>query len=624
MRRIRTGVAVALAIAVGGCAPDLPVSKGELVELAADAASTSSSMPRPPVDSAPATTIPSKPIDRPSLDLTAIFDLLGERTSALEAVGYDEENDRYVIYTKSGAGSPAIHDVDELPALVSPGDLVDDGGGRTSGEGHAISRHLLDSFDIYWTSSGVTEVRSLRTGVDALKGRGAHRLHSTASSRVIFEDAGRSFEADPRVLRSNSVGADGQFAENWVVQFDAGIPFALDAGSAGALVATVAPGDALEGPIHRLHLVEDDGFVRSIDAPSGLLWIQPSRESGDGHATCGDSQIGLTPIGLNGVDRWDIDTTNQLLTACREGVPISTTLWCCGMGEYFGSIDSNNDGVEEVFVGGTSVGGGGGGLYSLIDGELAPIRTDIGGELQLFTGDFGGRFGEYGCRDGLFVQVEVRGDGDDAWATRTFYRIEGHSATVVDVERIDWRPETFIKEPSIWHVYETAPDEIVNDLFPCAPPDSFALSNTDGLRIHVQSRPLTTVSSCENWWPRPYSPLMLTRPDGTEQLWESPDDYEIQLYRIDPGDFIATSDGRFALLDYFACSHESTMKTIYTGRYDPSTGQLLAWRRVEVPEEFVYDGPYYRRHPDRLIIDEEGNIVGELDTDDGTLELILG
>lgn len=475
MRWTRTSFVVALVVSLSGCGDAATsVAGASLAVEAADVATTpssSSSSYVEPSTSTPAITIPAQVDEGRRTDLMPIFDLLGERTWALQAIGYDEATDRYVVYTKNGEGFPVVHDAPEPPTLRTPSVLVDDGGGRVPGEAHSIVRSSPHSFDVYWTSHEVTEVQSLRSGADPLMGRDARRLHSAVGGRVVFEDITPGVETGRGpLLRSHRAGTTGQFAEDWTVQLDAEILFVVDVGSERMLVATAARGSS-EATIDRLHLVEDDGFVRSMSAPTGLLWIQLPGEGLDTHDTCSNERLGMASTGTNGVDWWEVDATHQLLTACSGGTPISTTVWCCGMGEFYGAIDSNDDGVEEVFVGGTSAGGGGGGMYSLVDDDLAAIRTDGGEELHLFSGDVGNSFGKYGCRDGLFVQVEVMAEGDTASATRTFYRIEGHSAAVVDVERIEWRLDASApRDLSVWDVYDTAPEEIVNDLLPCESP----------------------------------------------------------------------------------------------------------------------------------------------------------
>jgi len=623
MRYFRFCAAASLCFGLVGCGDDMGAALDDRARAeAADpqvTTTTAASTRTTTSTQLPATTLATDQ----SPDLSPLFTFLGEKAWAIEAIGYDEPADQYVVYTKNGEGGPGIEYVDEAPEFRLALELVDDGGGPNLEESHAIAGDWTHPLDVYWNGHGITDVRSITSGADVLLGRRALRLHFGPYEDLIFEDVTDSASPNnTHVLRSHRLDVDGEVTENWAVEFDANILFSMNI-EAGVLVATTSPDDPFGTSIDEIHIVNGRGRIaRSIDAPEGLLWIQIPVEYSEDLQPCRDTVV----LGTNNAIEWDIDTSYNLLTACRDGRPISTTQWCCGMSEYSGAIDSNGDGIDEIFVGGTSVGGAGGGIYSLVDGVLAPIRTEDGAEMYLFTGDIGGSIGDYGCRDGLFVQVETSAQGRSAWATRTFYRFDGHRATIVDEERIEWPLDFDIDEiaQGIWEVHYSAPPEMLNDLFDCSIPERIALPGTDGLSIFLLPQRLSNARSCEVEWPRPYSQLGLVGRDRSQQIWEPPAGEEIAIQWIaEPEDFIATEDGRFALLDYFVCSHEGETKTIYVGRYDPSNGQLLEWDRIEPPEDFVYADDYYRRHPDRLVINESGDIIGELDTRPGTLELVL-
>lgn len=626
MRWIRLMVLAAFAVGLSACA-NTPTDS---IDQIAVPTTTAVLAPRTTISTtavAPMPTISTSPVVEASpYSLTPIFNFLGERIFMFEAVGYDAEAEKYLVYTKTGEGGPAIELRDTLPPLRPELELVDDGGGRTPGERHMILRDWFESFDVFWTEDKQLTLRSLRTGRDPLLGRTTKRLLGEPNGRLLFVDAEGPTSTDTASLvRLHQVDDNGDYVEKWAVEFEAEVLFALQASDVGVIVATAPLDRSSTETIDRIHLVEASGFTRSIKAPPGLITLQQPNVSGvdwsQTFAPCADEQTELQSNGMHGVDTWHIDATYQLVTACADGVPISTTTWCCGMGEYLGIMDSNRDGIEEVFVGGTSVGAAGAGVYSLVDGQLAPIRTENGEELSIVDGDLGDAYYRHGCRDENFVQVEVRLEGDKAWADRTTYRIDGHQAPVSTTSRIEWAvPEG----TPAWRAHDMAPPEIVGDLLPCGAPDYFDLPGADGFRIHIRPHALSNAATCEVQWPRPYDPLMLTNPDGTEREWVSPNGDEISLHWIFPGDFLATEDGRFALLDYFPCSHEGTIKSIYTGRYDPSTGQLLEWRYIEPPDDYVSERLGYQRHPDRLVLDAEGRIVGELDTGVEVLRLELG
>ncbi len=132
------------------------------------------------------------------------------------------------------------------------------------------------------------------------------------------------------------------------------------------------------------------------------------------------------------------------------------------MGEFFVSLDSNEDGIEEVFVGGTSVTAAGGTGFTLVNDTLLPILRDDGSHLDIVSGSFvTNMFNDYGCANGQLVQILLTTDGLDGVATRTSYRIEGPLARTVEMEEIEFTlnaPVEFAEE--VWDDAPTGAGEL--------------------------------------------------------------------------------------------------------------------------------------------------------------------
>ena len=254
---------------------------------------------------------------------------------------------------------------------------------------------------------------------------------------------------------------------DWARDFDAPIIFSFTS-DGGFVVATGGADEPTDHTPRDIHFLDHDGkHIRSVHAPKGLLWIQPAQHPDPPPAAPCEHQDMRYPGGLS----WVINTTPQTLVVCRDNEPISSAPWGGGMGEFSVSIDSNNDGIEEFFVGGTSVGGGGGTGFSLIGNELLPILTDDG-QLAVRLGHTT-TMSEFGCKDGYLVQVDMTTTATTATATRTFYEVTADRATIANVEIVEWQVDDRLVDPSqLWAVWDAAPP-LTDDLSDCRAAPSF-------------------------------------------------------------------------------------------------------------------------------------------------------
>lgn len=120
---------------------------------------------------------------------------------------------------------------------------------------------------------------------------------------------------------------------------------------------------------------------------------------------------------------------------CMDGQLLSSVV-VDTEGSVFWAADVNGDGVEQVFVGSTSVMAGGATAWTLVGDAIAPLMLE-GSQLRLWNGSFGGEYGQFGCIGSEFAQLVAPSGGETVTVRLTLYAVEGTSARITSTESVE-------------------------------------------------------------------------------------------------------------------------------------------------------------------------------------------
>lgn len=103
-------------------------------------------------------------------------------------------------------------------------------------------------------------------------------------------------------------------------------------------------------------------------------------------------------------------------------------------GTVFWASDVNQDGVSEVFVGGTGAQPHGR-AWTLSGGRIQPLILD-GNHFRLWAGTLRRDYGVFGCVDDQYAQLVATKFGGDIEITLTLTEVDGTQARVASTESV--------------------------------------------------------------------------------------------------------------------------------------------------------------------------------------------
>ena len=279
-----------------------------------------------------------------------------------------------------------------------------------------------DLYSVVHSTHGITGVLT-EDGADAVAGRRVLNVEFVAGGRVFFTEL-----QDGDVNRTNRVTATtNEFGNSevlWSRTFDGPVTFftVLDPSSRHVLVGV---GDAavVNPPTAQLHIVDGrtGQTLESIVSPKGLsaVWTPT--------APC-DEKEQLR----QGGQYWAVGTENLALYECDDDGVVSF-IRGAGLPETFFAIDSNGDGFDEVFIGGTSGHGNAAHGFTRVGEELLPIEdaqgNPFGPELHYWDNRW---IRNSGCIDGNIAIVDIRYSDAEVTSTARLHGIEGAQAVLIE------------------------------------------------------------------------------------------------------------------------------------------------------------------------------------------------